>query len=285
MFYKYVFNAQDIFFHIDDKVCYDYIKRIIPLQDFEEKYYNEYSQIISIVNNGDNYLVSLKLLGNTVYSKNTSLKESVLLVIEILNYIINENKNTISFHASGFYYKNNVFLFMNKSGSGKTTALLSGLKYLDNCLYFGDDRILIDNDLNIYGCLIALSIKKGTISLFKLNHKDLLGPYLKDGVTEYWYYTIDKGYYYVDTLCCSSTPVHFIIIEYMDGKKLYWKDFRDNKISQLIKNCYNIKSNTRQCYEIIRKMAKKIKMYYISYSKIYDLLQWVEKRSQENERK
>jgi len=36
---------------------------------------------------------------------------------------------------------------------------------------------------------------------------------------------------------------------------------------------------------IIRKMAKKIKMYYISYSKIYDLLQWVEKRSQENERK
>lgn len=95
-----------------------------------------------------------------------------MFILEVIDSLIGGLGTTISFHASGYILNNSLTAFINKSGSGKSTALLYALKNFKNCSYFADDKICVDEMLNVSGLPNAVKIKPGTKNLFQINSKN-----------------------------------------------------------------------------------------------------------------
>lgn len=274
-YYKYDLPIIDIFLKLNNKYFLLFSK-IFFLKDVN-KHLNNYSNEIIINENMFYNKIILKIDDNVVSTKKISKNKTIQYVLEVINYLLGTNKNYISLHSSGFLINNDLFLFIGSSGSGKTTAVSYLLKKINNSIFFSDDRVFIDEDLYAIGLPNALSIKRGTKELMNIDDKTLLGPFKKNKINDFWYYTIEnkKCNYILDL---KKLNVYFLSVKYRKNFNIIEHSKMDNieKIKLLVNNCYDISSNTASSQSVIKEIIKNTNIYKIIYNDLNDLYMFID---------
>lgn len=280
-YYKYVFEPINIFF-IFDGSNNKTLQNIFSIKEVDSKEHEKCDEKYSIfIKNCDSltYKVDLQYNGLSVMKKKIQDKTIIVFLCELLDYLINLNSNLISFHSSGFLYGKNLVLFINKSGSGKTTALLSCLYKIKQSKYFADDRVVVNSRGEISGITNALKVKTGTIKLLDMHNEDLIGPFKKKDLNQekinFWF-NFPKNIPVSKPISFNDCNIKIILIKYEFGEKLKIIKYKGiEKINALLNNCYNIKQKTKDALIIIKLLALNSDMYQVNYSNPADLISFI----------
>lgn len=279
--YKYETNICDIYLEIIKK-HYLRLSKVFSLKKVKEKRDNLIN-VISVIEHFSCYIIELRINNTIVSIKKIKKNMLIQYIVEVINYLLNSNKNFVSFHASGLIIEKSLFLFVGSSGSGKTTALTYLLNKFNNSVFFSDDRVFINEELNANGLINALSIKNGTKKLMKICNNDLFGPFKKNNIENFWYYTVKnkKCNYSIEL-----NKLQVIIISIKFNQNInYLEHTKLNNletIKLLINNCYDISSNTKNAQTIIKNTLSNSNTYKITYSNLNELYLFINSLLEKN---
>lgn len=265
MSYKYICSVIDLYFLITEEM-YLRLNKVIELKQIKKKISSSKVNCICVSSCGAKRNVQLWINGCVQFEKMVSENEDIILIISIIDYLLDMDKNYISLHGSSLTVGDYNYSFLNASGSGKTTAVLKLLKLIKGSQYFADDRLLINQNLFMYGTKNAFSIKEGTKSIFNISEDELLGPFIKDNKYKYWYYKYN-GMVDNQIINLNKSKAFFFFLEFnstidFEASKLNGSE----KAKLFIKNCYNIGKRAKESYIIINKIMNSSEAYRVVYS-------------------
>lgn len=215
-----------------------------------------------------------------ITEKTITISKVINNILGILDYYFN-NSSLISFHASSIFFNNNLIMFMNKSGNGKTTALCNSLYSLENSLFVSDDRVLISPDFKIYGINNSISLKKGTKTILQPNKDSLSKCFKKDSKKIWFLKPINKC---TSPIILNEQKNYIIIINYNPNVDFNIKAINGSDIiKNLIGNCYNISTRKEDCLRLFLKIKPYITMFSITYSNNKKFLSFIKELGVQSE--
>lgn len=272
--YKYESDIISIFIETNNTKFVNILSKIVDICEFNTRtLIQDEIKIIRINSFGNLYNFYFFVYNEVQISeKGINISKVINNILGILDYYFN-NSSLISFHASSMFFNNNLIMFMNKSGNGKTTALCNSLYSLKNALFVSDDRVLISPDFQIYGINNSISLKKGTKTILKPNKDSLSKCFKKDSKKIWFLKPINKC---PSPIILNEQNNYIIIINYNPNVDFNIKTINGSDIiKNLISNCYNISTRKEDCLRLFLDIKPYITMFSITYSNNKKLLSFI----------